>query len=365
MRYRNLDVLRLVAASSVIFSHGFLIAERTEANEPFKILSGDILGLYGVYTFFIISGLLVTESWVSTPGMAGFVWRRFLRLYPAYLVCMAVTLTIAGLFFYPDGGLLDFLRADARTIVKHLAYLVGDGFFSGVKYYAHTADFSEGEVNGSIWSLQQEIVCYGLLVVFAAARLWKPSLLIAALLVSTLALYKEWFGPEGVLEYFFYAIPSFVSGALAWWLLKVHRPNVWIALACAAVIGAALLVHKTMFVFPPCAAYLILYLGVSAPFDLRTPRWLGDVSYGAYLYGWPVEQMVKIALGERAAWWQVFGLGLAGALTLGFISWRLIEKPALRLKGVVPADWSLDRKVADVARARLPRPGARRPASGT
>jgi peptidoglycan/LPS O-acetylase OafA/YrhL len=346
VHFRNLDVLRLVAAASVIFSHGFLIAQRTEGNEPFKQLSGDILGLYGVYAFFIISGLLVTESWMSRPGMAGFAWRRFLRLYPAYLVCMTITLAIAGAFFYPHGSLFDFVRADAREIVKHLTYTASDGYFPGVQYYAHVQDYSEGELNGSIWSLQQEVICYVLLMLLASAGLWKPSLLIPALLLSTLALYKEWYEPESVGEYFLYAIPSFVSGALAWWLFQVHRPRAWIAALCLAAILLALAARKTMFVFPPAAAYLVLYLGVSAPFDLRPPRWLGDVSYGTYLWGWPVEQTVKIAFGERGTWPVVFGLGLAGALGLGFVSWWMLEKPFLGLKRLAPNDWSLDRAVA-------------------
>jgi peptidoglycan/LPS O-acetylase OafA/YrhL len=342
--FRNLDIVRLIAASSVIFSHGFLIAQQTEANEPFKRLSGDILGLYGVYTFFIISGLLVTESWMAKPGTAGFLWRRFLRIVPGFLVCNALTLAIAGLWFYP-GGLLHFLRDDWKTILKHCSYITSDGWFSGVQYYAPTPDHSEGELNGSTWTLQQELICYVLLALFAAARWLKPVFVGAGLLLATAALYLGKTGPEGVLENFLYGVAPFASGVLAWWLLKAgHRPRLPIVLACVAAMAVALPLHKLMFVFPPAAAYVVLWIGVAAPFDVKAPRWLGDVSYGVYLYGWPVQQMIKVAVGPGVTWkWTVFG---------GLASWWLVEKPALRMKGRVPADWSVEGAIARRWRAR-------------
>ena len=58
----------------------------------------------------------------------------------------------------------------------------------------------------------------------------------------------------------------------------------------------------------------------------------GDLSYGIYIYGWPVEQGVVWLLGGRAAWWQVFLLALPAAAALAFLSWHLVERPALRLK---------------------------------
>ena len=45
-----------------------------------------------------------------------------------------------------------------------------------------------------------------------------------------------------------------------------------------------------------------------------------------------VEQTVKVSLGERATWWSVFGLSLPAAIFLGWLSWHLLEKQALKLK---------------------------------
>src|SRR5438045_5188514 len=77
-RGNNFDALRLLAALSVVFSHSFMIAEGTEANEPFVWLSGNqsVLGLVGVLVFFFMSGFLVTGSFCGStePGRIDLRW---------------------------------------------------------------------------------------------------------------------------------------------------------------------------------------------------------------------------------------------------------------------------------------------------
>src|SRR5260370_30087885 len=97
-RANNFDALRLIAALSVVFSHAFLIADGSEAREPFVWLTGNqcILGLVGVFVFFVISGYLVTESWCRNPAPAGFVLRRTLRIYPGLVVNVLVCALLIG-----------------------------------------------------------------------------------------------------------------------------------------------------------------------------------------------------------------------------------------------------------------------------
>src|SRR5207249_8380224 len=97
-RANNFDAVRLLAALSVVFSHSFLIAEGSEHSEPFLRLNGNqcILGLVGVFVFFVISGYLVTESWCRRPVPALFSLRRALRIYPALIVNVLVCALIIG-----------------------------------------------------------------------------------------------------------------------------------------------------------------------------------------------------------------------------------------------------------------------------
>ena len=91
-RANNFDFLRLVAALSVVFSHSFLIAEGSEASEPFVRLTGNqcVLGLVGVFVFFIISGYLVTGSFLRHPDPGRFALKRVLRIFPGLAVNLLV-----------------------------------------------------------------------------------------------------------------------------------------------------------------------------------------------------------------------------------------------------------------------------------
>lgn len=53
-----------------------------------------------------------------------------------------------------------------------------------------------------------------------------------------------------------------------------------------------------------------------------------------YLYGWPIEQVLRHAIGSSATWWQVFGLALPLSALAAYASWNLVEGRALRLAKV-------------------------------
>jgi len=99
-----------------VFSHSFLIAEGSEANEPFARITGNqcILGLVGVFVFFIISGYLVTESYCRSPAPGRFAARRVLRIYPGLLLNVLVCALLVGpmISTLPLGAY--FTRARAR-----------------------------------------------------------------------------------------------------------------------------------------------------------------------------------------------------------------------------------------------------------
>jgi peptidoglycan/LPS O-acetylase OafA/YrhL len=88
-----------------------------------------------------------------------------------------------------------------------------------------------------------------------------------------------------------------------------------------------------------------LWLALTPRLPMIPAARFGDLSYGIYIYGWPVEQGVIWLFGGRAAWWQVFLVALPTTSALAFLSWHLVERPMLRLKprsrrtsaGYVPA----------------------------
>src|SRR5258708_25142535 len=89
-RHNNFDLLRLLAALSVIFSHAFLLAENSQDHDPLMLLTGGhaILGLVGVFVFFTISVYLITHSFVATAAPLGFLAKRARRIFPRLVPCL-------------------------------------------------------------------------------------------------------------------------------------------------------------------------------------------------------------------------------------------------------------------------------------
>ena len=97
-RSNNFDTLRLVAAGSVIFSHAFLLSQGRQDNEPLVLLTGgqSVLGVVGVFVFFVISGFLVTQSFETTGSPLRFLAKRALRIYPGLAACILLCAFVLG-----------------------------------------------------------------------------------------------------------------------------------------------------------------------------------------------------------------------------------------------------------------------------
>lgn len=330
-RANNFDALRLIAALSVVFSHSFLIAEGTEDSEPFVWLSlhQSVLGLVGVFVFFIISGYLVTESWRRHPAPGRFALKRILRIWPGLaanaLVCalllgpLVTSLPLSA--YFADHGVAEFVL-DVVTLHAGPLQLPGVLF----------ADNSVGLiVNGSLWTLRYEVMMYAMILILAACRLLRPSVCIALVGLGVLAvLFEKFLKPFGDLGEWAWFVGFFASGMALYFLNeRIAWRGRYAVLALAAL---ALLVLSGHFIalFPLAGAYLAIWFARRYDPPLDYARYTGDLSYGLYIYGWPAEQLVMWLSGGRANWWQVFVGSLAVALPLAWLSWHLVESRALR-----------------------------------
>jgi peptidoglycan/LPS O-acetylase OafA/YrhL len=195
-------------------------------------------------------------------------------------------------------------------------------------------------VNGSLWTLPHEMRCYlviGLLAV--VARRWggRRTVLAAWLVVGALAIaYWKREGPTGFvfgdyvgaqLVMFLFV---FLSGAVVG--LWAHRIRLFGALPLVAL-GIGLAAGRTSpflaehvsgaslaLILPPIAAAL-------APLG-RVLRG-NDVSYGLYLYAWPVQQLIAMYWAPGHALTFVVASTIC-ALPLAAASWFLVERPAMR-----------------------------------
>jgi peptidoglycan/LPS O-acetylase OafA/YrhL len=195
----NFDTLRLWAAASVIFSHSFVLAEGVEDNEPFQHLTGEILGVYGVFVFFILSGFLITRSRLQTSTTTQYLWKRFLRIYPAYFVSILVTIILVCPFFtsHPASDFLTSLST-WKPAIKALLFSNGahndNLIINGFSFYSNGNEWSMGTlINGVFWTIKIEIILYIAVAVLFVTRLLTPWVVGILAVASTIAFCLDWY----------------------------------------------------------------------------------------------------------------------------------------------------------------------------
>ena len=97
-RDNNLNLLRFLAASAVVYAHAYGIQHATD-HEPFNIVFGYGLGDFAVDVFFFLSGLLVCKSWLARQNVVDFVWARCVRVLPALWLSNVFFACVFGAFF--------------------------------------------------------------------------------------------------------------------------------------------------------------------------------------------------------------------------------------------------------------------------
>ena len=328
-RRNNFDALRLLAAVSVLFSHAFLIAEGTQKNEWLIRLTGNqsILGLCGVFVFFAISGFLVTQSWEATRDPLSFLAKRALRIFPglfvatlfsAFLLAPLVTTLEPAAYF---GQATPYRYVVGNTLLDQTVHEL-----PGVMFVNNPVGL---EINGSMWTLRFEFMMYLVVLALGAAGLLRLSAIVPLLALGIACLVfpaLDFLGGWGWLLGFF-------AAGMA--LYKLRRTRIFDGrLALLALLGLVLSAALGGFIqlFPVFGCYLALWLALTPRLPVIPAARFGDLSYGLYIYGWPVEELVVWAFGGHAQWWQVFAAALPAALLLAFLSWHLVEAPALRLK---------------------------------
>lgn len=329
-RENNFDFVRLVAASFVLFSHMYALMGRSEP----ELATDHSLGNIGLLIFFSISGYLVTLSWLSDPDPLRFLMRRSLRIWPA----LAVIVFISGFIIAPLFG--ERSLAELVTSREFFAFLSNLTFIPPYKGLDAFAGLPLREVNGSLWTIPIEFLCYIVTVTILGFRIslgrW--------LLLLTL-------GAAGI--YYFLAVsgrdPSgiaashpFIMRFISLWFF--FAVGALIAAWCRSRIPAALMLASLIAgIFLLIAGQALIGLLLALPITIVTfgrASWpiirragrLGDFSYGLYLYAWPCQQIVVYYLGiVRPVIMEAF-ISLGLALACAAASWFAVERPALRLK---------------------------------
>lgn len=323
-RHNSLNALRLVLAATVLVYHAWPLG----GFGPGPSLGEWPIGYWAVSGFFAISGWLVTGSRMSTP-LGSYLLRRVLRVYPGFAVCLLITaFAFAPLSSVLAGG--EYRLSDGvRHVIANAAllmtdYSIGDTL-SRLPY--------PGVWNGSLWSLVVEFGCYLLIgcLVSVLARRWLlpvTASLLGAITLAQVVADLLGYRPPFVLDTLAGMSAFFLAGAVGY----LVRDRVPMRAGWALGAGVAWIAVLTLPLHPALAAlpvaYLFSWLGATLPLQRIGRR--NDLSYGIYIYAFPIQQLL-VSTGWEPPNPAVFAVvGILATIPFAAASWFLVERPAKR-----------------------------------
>lgn len=340
--------LRLFFASLVIVSHTPELHDGDRSHEVLTQAFGTLsCGDLAVDSFFFISGFLITGSYLRSASPARYLRKRIARIYPGFVVASLV----CWFLVQPLGGgalphtLADWLSAAVRVLLLQAPDL--GPVFRGTWY---------PYLDGPMWTIAYEFLCYLLVYALGRSGLLRTPRTVLALNLLFLILTTQFIAnhaighgdmthklPLNVVSTSFVRavlagapldeirlIALFLTGSAACLLRHriVFRPHLIVA-AAVLMLGCLMdmrLAHAGVALF---GGYLILGAAHAAPGTaLARINRATDLSYGTYLYAWPVTKLIFWFRPDTAV--PLAGLATLGAAgALGWLSWHLVERRAI------------------------------------
>jgi peptidoglycan/LPS O-acetylase OafA/YrhL len=338
-RANNFDFIRLVAASMVIIGHAYPILGQSGIPVLFRVS----VSTYAVQLFFALSGYLVVQSWVRDPNVIRFVAKRALRILPGLIGVVVLAACVLG----PLVTRLEWsVYFDSR-----LFHLYFENTLLKIRYSlpgVFEDNIYPNAVNGSLWSLPAEafmyllVLCTGILAFIGNQRWFTPIWIVfsagglalhAALITFGSPLFSDAVvyltSVRAVIEM---APFFFVGGCIA-----LFKDRIFFSAGFAVLlwVGGYFLartewpIDSLLVLF---TSYSVIAFGSAAWPVLKHFGRFGDLSYGVYLYGFPLAQTLSWGYGRDLSFANHIILTLLASYLFAFASWHLIEKRALRIK---------------------------------
>ena len=347
-RANHFDVLRLAAATAVAMLHLIDLTRQP----TFERWLGWLPLQFGLPVFFVLSGYLVSMSWGQRPGWRPYIERRLRRIVPAY-VAVVLVCAVGGVLLSTDGW-RSYFGAPAwwRHLAANLTFL---NFLQPGLPGVFEGNPLPGAVNGALWTIKVELMFYAVVPLFMGAiKRWGASpVLFSGYVLSACwwTFFTDWAVQSGrpvgheIAKQMPGQLMYFLAGAWAW--CERERVARWgaawglgglIGLVCLTWLDGPRSAGADLpdVLVPACLAAFVSWLAVGVrPQPALALR--HDLSYGIYLWHFPVIQtLVSLGAFERAPW-AAASVALALVGWIAWASWQWVEAPALRRRAPTAA----------------------------
>ncbi|GAA4864742.1 acyltransferase family protein [Saccharopolyspora cebuensis] len=326
--------IRMIGALLVIYGHCSPLVGSGELFPPEWPVQPDEGVLMG---FFAMSGFQITESWMRDPHPLRFAVKRVLRLWPPMLtVSIGMALIVGPLITTLSLGDYFGSRDTWGYVINNAGLLTLEHELPGV--------FSDNPwpdaVNGSLWTLPMELLAYAglyaLLLIGAAKHRfrWISVAALVALVVWDRHLEHQ---PEPESAGSLLAVPveSLVAFLVAFALgvvLNLYRIPLSPTAMLAGIAVVAMMPNSVAasFLMTFVVGYAVIVVGHFWPARLTVPGLWVNGSYGVYVWGFPVQQL--LAMAGVANQYLMLVCAMPIAYVLGTLSWKFVEEPTMQLR---------------------------------
>lgn len=315
-------------ALMVLLAHAPELIDGNRSRELLSIMfrNNFSFGEIAVGGFFILSGFLISKSWHDQPRPSVFIDKRVRRIFPGFIVASLVSACVIG----PMGAqsisryIADFHPLAFAWGVVTLSLPVIPPVFAGQPY---------PYVNGAIWTIPIEFSCYlGVLAIGLVGGFRRPVCLIVTTLLLVSMLQHAGFCPAWLAPLHPDLAAFFAVGCC----YHVFKDRISLTPKKAAGASAVLLIGLFSYrwhhlAFALAGSYLLFFFAFTPIPLLANFGKLPDVSYGLYLYGWPIQKLM-IWFYPGISPWMLFVASAVTAIGVGWASWHLVEKHFIRSK---------------------------------